>query len=67
MQLLLKCHLTKYKKERENNMVKKYIKPEIELQSIVSDKNISSLGDWLEQNNVHEEVSIVTYSFEAMS
>ena len=48
-------------------MNKKYLKPEMEIQALVSDKNISALGDWLEQNNVSEDVSIVTYSFEVIS
>lgn len=57
----------KFKGKRENAMNKKYIKPEIELQSIVSDRNISSLATWLEQNGVHEDVSIVKYTFASES
>ena len=44
-------------------MIKKYLKPEMEIQAIISNKNISALGEWLEQNNVSEDVSIVEYSF----
>ena len=51
----------KYKGKRENNMVKNYIKPEIEFKALVSDNNISSLATWLEQSDIHEDVSIVTY------
>ena len=43
--------------------MKNYTKPEIKLQAVVSKENISSLAMWLEQNGVHEDVSIVTYSF----
>lgn len=46
-------------------MVKNYIKPELRLETIVSDKNISSLATWLEQNDIHAEVNIVTYVFES--
>ena len=48
-------------------MVKNYIKPEIEIQSVISDKNISSLGEWLDVNGVSEDVDIVTYTFSAES
>ena len=63
MQHATRCLSVKYNEKGDNVMVKNYKKPEIEIQTIVSDKNISNLGTWLDSHGVSEDVSIVTYTF----
>ena len=41
--------------------MKKYIKPHLETQNIVSYENISNLSDWLTANSVDDDVQITSY------
>ena len=42
--------------------MKKYLKPQLETHDIVSAQNLSNLGEWLEQNQVDEDVQITTFT-----
>jgi len=42
--------------------MKKYLKPQIESYDIISAEGISSLGDWLAENSVDDNVEITTFT-----